>query len=146
MKGAPYLLVAGAVALAWGKAVAMDMPLHLPLAEVVGGHNYAARVGDSVTFVFGATRDGETLGTISSAQRKRNTDNTDEAACQFTLLAALADLRDQAVRQGGDAVVDIVSDYRERPFSSAGEYECHVGSNGVFVTLKGTLMRLRKKP
>jgi hypothetical protein len=68
---------------------------------------------------------------------------SDEGACRATLISALAEMRDHAIREGGDAVVGIVSYFRRQTFSSPTDFECHAGSNGVFVSLLGNIVKLQ---
>jgi uncharacterized protein YbjQ (UPF0145 family) len=60
------------------------------------------------------------------------------------MLSALIELRANALEQGGNAVVNIVSYYKKVPFSSPTEYECHAGAFVAGVALKGTIVKLKR--
>jgi uncharacterized protein YbjQ (UPF0145 family) len=120
-------------------ALARNDIYHIAIAPVLSSPEYASRVGSSVKFVF-ADRPAtgyQTLGEYLATQRGHFRGRTEEQACISNFLDALEELRDHAQRAGGDAVIGIVSDYRYAEFSSKTEFECHAGSNGVFVWLKG---------
>ena len=77
-------------------------------------------------------------------ERQRFHGKTEEGACRDTLISALADMRDRATRLGGNSIWEIVSYFRKVTFSSPTEFECHAGSNGVFVSLMGTIVKSQK--
>jgi uncharacterized protein YbjQ (UPF0145 family) len=117
-----------------------------PLQPTLDSPDFSQRIGSSVKFVFGdePAPAGEKVAEYVANDRQHFHGMTEEGACRNTLLTALSDLRDRAAGAGADAVVGIVSYFRRVTFSSATEFECHVGSSGVFVSLKGTLVKLQK--
>jgi uncharacterized protein YbjQ (UPF0145 family) len=124
-----------------GPAAARDEIYHIPIAPRLSSPDFD-RVGSTVKFIF-AERPAsgyQTLGTYVAEESTHYRGRTEEQTCTVTFLDALEDLRDHAKRAGGDAVIAIVSDYRDE-FSSTTEFECHAGSNGVFVSLKGELAK-----
>jgi hypothetical protein len=124
-------------------AIAKNIVHHIALAPVLSSPEYASRVGSSVKFVFAArpATGYQTLGEYQSTQRGHFRGRSVEDACISNFLDALEELSDHAERAGGNAVIGVVSNYRYAEFSSATEFECHEGSNGVFVWLKGILAK-----
>ncbi|HZC01952.1 MAG TPA: hypothetical protein VE844_11510 [Gammaproteobacteria bacterium] len=59
-------------------------------------------------------------------------------------MSALLALRDRAVQEGGDAVINIKSFYKKNEVISDSEYECHAGGILAGVALQGTVVRLTK--
>ena len=57
------------------------------------------------------------------------------------MLSALIELRERARKEGGDAIVNIVSFYRKQEFDSDTLYECHAGAFVAGVALKGTVVK-----
>src|SRR3546814_15311729 len=51
-------------------------------------------------------------------------------------------LRDRALKEGGDAVIDIHSVYKGDEFKSATEYECGAGTIMGGVARRGTVVKL----
>ena len=79
--------------------------------------------------------------------KKTNAFNkSDKEACEWALLSALRQLQFRALDLGGDAVVDIKSNYRNREFASATEYQCGAGNVVAGVALKGTVVKLKQGP
>jgi hypothetical protein len=58
------------------------------------------------------------------------------------MLSALKALQERAVREGMTDVINITSNYKNQPFSSATEFECGAGSVMAGVALKGTLVKI----
>jgi uncharacterized protein YbjQ (UPF0145 family) len=105
------------------------------------------QLGTKVAFYFGNQphpQVAQTLG-VYSANRKTNAFNkSDQEACEWVFLSALLALRDRAVKQGGDAVINIQSYYKKNEVSSDTEYECHTGAIIGGVALQGTVVKLAK--
>ena len=51
-------------------------------------------------------------------------------------------LRERALQLGGDAVVNVTSNYRNTAFTSETEYMCGAGNVLAGVTLKGDVVKL----
>jgi uncharacterized protein YbjQ (UPF0145 family) len=127
-------------------AVARNDRYTFRLQDTLDSPDFAQQVGTSVKFVFGdqPVPAGEKIADYVANDRQHFHGKTEEGACRDTLLSALAEMRDHATRAGGDAVVGIVSYFRRVTFSSTTEFECHAGSNGVFVSLMGSIVKLQK--
>jgi uncharacterized protein YbjQ (UPF0145 family) len=117
----------------------------LPLQQTLDSPEFAQQVGSSVAFVFGdQPAPGGAIADYVANEREHFHDRTEEVACRATLIEALTEMRDRATSAGANAVVGIVSYFRKKTFSSPTEFECHAGSNGVFVSLKGTFVKLQR--
>lgn len=82
------------------------------------------------------------LGTFT-ANRKTNAFNkSDLEACQWAFLSAVLSLQQRALREGGNAVVNIRSVYRGVPLRSRTEFECGAGKIMAGVALEGTVVQL----
>lgn len=128
------------------QAAARNVRYLLKIQEVLDSPAYNERVGSDVRFAFADQHVvvGATIEEYVVDDRLHFKGRSDEGTCRDTLLLALANLRDEAKSRGGDAVIGIVSYFRRQTFSSATEFACHAGSRGVFVSLKGTIAKLRK--
>jgi hypothetical protein len=130
-----------------GTAHARDSEYKLPIQEVLQNPEYKAKLGDDVTFRFG---DGKvpararSLGEFVANQKTNSVGRPDEQACRWAMLGALVELRERALKEGGNAVVNIVSYYQKDTFSSPTLYDCHAGGIIAGVALKGTVVKLRK--
>ncbi len=82
-------------------------------------------------------------GNYQSNKKSNGVGRSDEAVCERAFLSALKSLQDRAVREGGNAVVNIVSFYKRNRVSSQTEFECGSGAIMSGVTLKGDVVTLK---
>jgi uncharacterized protein YbjQ (UPF0145 family) len=76
--------------------------------------------------------------------KKTNAFNkSDKEACEWVLFSALKALQQRAHDLGGNAVIDIKSNYKNREFVSATEFQCGAGNIVAGVALKGTVVTLQ---
>jgi uncharacterized protein YbjQ (UPF0145 family) len=128
-----------------GTAEARDTEYKLKIDEVIQSADGQAKLKPDVKFFFGSQKApaGKTLESAYVANPKTNSfGKSDETACRWAMLSALIDLQDQARRQGGNAVVNIVSYYKKNEFSSPTDYDCHAGAIIAGVALKGDIVKL----
>ena len=134
------LIVAAACAIA-GPAQARDTRLLLSVDDAIKQGRSEGIIGDDITFRFGKGNrggHGKTIGT-DVANRKTNALNkSDVEACNWVFLSSLKALQEGARGVNATAVVEIVSYYKKREFSSPTEFECHVGTLMAGVALKGS--------
>jgi uncharacterized protein YbjQ (UPF0145 family) len=138
------LAVAGVVAAA--AAQARDSEYKLKIEEVLQRADFKDKLGSDVRFYFGDAKTpavGRTLGEFVTNKKTNSFGKADEEACRWAMLSALIELRDRAQKEGGNAVIKIVSFYKRATFSSPAEYECHAGGIIAGVALKGTVAKLK---
>lgn len=134
------------LALAASPASADDAVSAYSIESVTQRPDFASQV-EGIQFYFGdaahppATRRIEQNVTTSLRTRKFGRSN--EEACQWVMLSALIQLRNRAQSVGGDAVVNIRSNWRNAETSSSTEYQCSVGFLMAGVALKGDIVSLR---
>ena len=128
-------------------AVARDTRYELKIDDVKKDPRYAETVPTDVQFYFnkqapaGKTVD---LGEFVTNRKTNSVGRPDEEACRWAMMAALKVLRDRALAEGGNAVINIVSYYKKNTFASDTLYECHAGAVVAGVALKGTVVKLSK--
>jgi uncharacterized protein YbjQ (UPF0145 family) len=141
----PLLVVATALLFAAPAAIARDNAMHLPLAEVIAQGRASGELDGSVEFYLQGAKTPavqQALG-AASVNRKTNAFNKgDEEACQWVTLGALQALQQAAKRRGANAVIGMVSNYKNRPWTHASQYECHAGGIMAGVAFKGTYARV----
>lgn len=75
--------------------------------------------------------------------KKTNAFNkSDKVACEWAFFSALKQLQERARDLGGDAVINIKSNYKNREFVSATEFQCGAGNVIAGVALKGSVVKL----
>src|SRR5262249_56598427 len=81
------------------------------------------------------------LGSVTPHGRAHTRRTDDMKACNAAFLAALADFEKSAKKAGANAVVNIVSYYKNVEMASATEFECHAGA-AAHAILRGDLVKL----
>ncbi len=128
-----------------GKAIARDDRLQFPVADVLEAEEYQAKLSGDIAFYFGDQKFGpieKDAGLFTSNKKTNAFNKSDKMACQWALLSALISFEKRALREGGNAVVEIYSDYRNEKFSSESEYQCGAGAIMAGVTLRGRVVKL----
>lgn len=136
-------LVAVAAATA---AQARDSEYKLGIDEVLQRADFKDKLGSDVRFYFGDGKTpavSQTLGEFVTNKKTNSVGKPDEEACRWAMLSALIELRERAQKEGGNAVIKIVSYYKKVTFSSPTQFECHAGGILAGVTLKGTIAKLK---
>ncbi|WP_256078951.1 excinuclease ATPase subunit [Massilia sp. YIM B04103] len=129
-------------------AQARDTKLTFPIAAAMADNDAQSRLGDSVKFYFGDQPHPkvlETLSTDKTSQKTNSVGKTPDRACNWAFLSAMLQLQKRANALGANAVINIVSNYNNQPWSSATEYECHDGAIMSGVALKGEFVRIEAK-
>lgn len=125
-------------------AVADDMK-RFEIAEAMNNPEYEQKLDRGVQFYWGDQAHPEIVqnhGEYVTNKKTNAVNKNDREACEWVLLSALLQLRDRALAEGGNAVVNIRSYYKKREFSSETEYECAPGFLMAGVALKGTVVEL----
>lgn len=79
------------------------------------------------------------------ANKKTNAFNkSDTEACQWVFLSAMMSLRDRALREGGNAVINIKSNYKDNETVSNETFKCAAGTFVAGTTLLGTVVTLEE--
>ena len=85
---------------------------------------------------------GAVLGSDVSNRKTNAFGKSDEKACNWAFLSAMAALQTRAQQMGANAVIKIVSYYNKKVMSSAAEFECHAGAIIAGVALKGDFVKI----
>ena len=103
-------------------------------------------VGNQIKFYFGDARHGaveKKFGEFKTNKKTNAFNKTDEAACQWAFFSALVALRDRALREGGNAVVNIKSNYKSNLVSDNKTFRCGAGKVVAGVALVGDVVKLK---
>ena len=139
-----------------GAALAASLPAHarnvkytLPIDAGLGSSDAKGKLDGSVKFFFGSQKSPQVmqkLTTIEATQKANIVDRIDIPACNAAFASALQDLQNNAKAAGANAVVNIVSYYKNcSPLSSATEFECHAGIYSAGLSLKGDIVKTTDK-
>lgn len=126
-------------------AVARDTPLHLSVDEAMTTAEFREKLADDVQFFFADQPypvPTATMGEFITNKKTNAFGKSDKEACEWVFLSAMIALKDRALAEGGNAVVNIVSYYKQNEFASDSDYECHAGAIMSGVALKGRVVTL----
>ncbi|MFL6671924.1 MAG: excinuclease ATPase subunit [Massilia sp.] len=111
----------------------------------MAANDVQGRLGNAVRFYFGKQKAPAVLKRIGVEQTSQKTNafgKSDTTACNWAFLSAMLQLQKHARQVGANAVVNIVSNYKNVEFSSETEFECHAGAIMAGVALKGDFVRV----
>ena len=115
--------------------------------EVMTSNNALKALGDDILYFFGDEPHGKvirTLGEIKTSKKTRALGKSDEEACHWVFLSAMKELRAQAIKRGGNAVVNIRSNYKNKRTSSSETFKCAAGTLMAGVALIGTIIEMEQ--
>ncbi|MES1991346.1 MAG: excinuclease ATPase subunit [Pseudomonadota bacterium] len=128
-------------------AEARDSALVLPVDPVLGmSGKDGDRLDGTIKFYFGATvhpKVTKTFGNFATNKKTNSFGKSDNDACNWAMLSALLALQERAKNEGGNAVVNIVSNYKKQVKSYDKEFECHAGAFVTGVALKGDVVTIK---
>lgn len=126
-----------------GAAQARNDVLTLPLDSIIGTEKAKQALHDVPVYFAGQKHAAisKNWGEVSTSRKTNAFGKSDEEACQWVLLSALKVLQEAAQQRGYDAVVNIRSNYQNKEFTSATEFQCGAGAIMAGVALKGDLVK-----
>jgi len=137
-----------------GMMVSLTMPvqardelLKMPVKDAMSNDEAKARLDPAIKLYFGNQKypnPVQRLGTFTSNKKTNFTRKSDKEGCEWAFLSAALALQERALREGGDAVVNITSVYKDHTFKSDTEYECGAGKIMGGVALRGQVVKLKK--
>jgi uncharacterized protein YbjQ (UPF0145 family) len=141
MRAFRLTIVAAVLVSLGGAAEARNDRLTLPIADALRAGK--DRLDPGVRLYFGNPGPGGSqLGRFTANRKTNGGGKSDKEACEWAFLSSVIALQERARREGGNAVVGIVSIYKRRETSSATQYVCAAGNVVVGVAFRGTVVRL----
>ena len=86
------------------------------------------------------------IGVFATNKKTNAFGKSDHVACDWVFLSALIQLQQRALQEGGNAVVNIKSNYDNVEVASADKYRCGAGNVIAGVALVGTVVEIDAKP
>lgn len=140
-------LLAASIILCSTPATSRDDRLRFSIHNALASVNAKQKLNNGVSFFFGEQAHGKVikkLGRYSTSQKTNAFGKSDNQACEWAFLSALISLQQRALREGGNAVINIHSNYKGVEFKSDTEFECGAGAVIAGVALKGTVVKLKE--
>ena len=130
-----------------GISQARDTTHFLPFEQAVQEALNAGRLDGSVKFYLAGNKPAGNVAVVKSgvttSQKTNAFNKSDEGACSWALQSALIRMQNAAKQAGANAVVNIVSNYKNVVYSDAQKYECHAGAIMAGVALKADLANVK---
>lgn len=139
------LVCASIVACLASHAFARDSIGNYPVAAALASE--PGKVGDDVSLYFaGQNHPGvvKNFGEFATNKKTNAFGKSDLSACQHVFLSAVLELQERARKEGGNAVINIKSNYRNEVRESATEFTCGAGAVIAGVALTGEVVTVKK--
>jgi hypothetical protein len=139
-----FALTALCTAFAASHAYARDTVATYSIDDAVKSE--PGKVGDDVTLYFADQTHPVVLKSFGQFATNKKTNafgKSDLQACQHVFLSAVEELQDRARKEGGNAVINIKSNYKNQLQASATEYTCGAGAVVAGVALVGDVVTLK---
>ncbi|HDR1021720.1 TPA: excinuclease ABC subunit A [Pasteurella multocida] len=134
------LLISAMVALT--ACSARNDAMFLPISDVVNSSEAKAKLDPSIKMAFGSKLSGKVVAAELKTSKSANAFNRDDiSACRRAMLSALIQLQHKAKELGVHKISNIQSNYKNNPYSSTTQYECHVGHFPANVALKADFVK-----
>ncbi|CAG0961144.1 hypothetical protein MTYP_00735 [Methylophilaceae bacterium] len=122
-----------------------DQKMH-PLEDALNTPAAKEKLDPEIKLYFGENKHPKVATEIGEWKTNKKTNafnKSDKDACEWTFLSAVLELQERARKEGGNAVINIKSNYKNKETSSETEYMCGSGALMSGVALKGTVVKLK---
>ena len=117
-----------------------------PIAAALSSQEYKTQL-EGGAYYFGNQRHPaveQSFGERKTSRRSNAVTNGNDFACARAFVSSLASLKRAALAVGGNAIINIKSNYKHKEVSSETNYQCKPGALMSGVALKGTVVKLKK--
>ncbi|ELI1840115.1 excinuclease [Vibrio fluvialis] len=137
--------ILSALVLCSAPAYARDDIGNYSIKDALSQEAAKAKLGDDIRFFFGDQKHPKVvkaMGEFKTNKKTNSFNKTDEEACQWVFLSAMLALKDRAVKEGGNAVINIKSNYKNNLTSNKETFQCGAGAVIAGVALTGEVVKL----
>ena len=124
---------------------ARDDHLKMPLDAALARAQASGKLASGIKLFFGKQKYPKPtlqIGTTRTNKKTNFSNKTDKEGCEWAFMSAMISLTQDARDKGGNAVVNIRSNYKDVEFSSETEYECGAGNIVGGVAFVGEVVKL----
>ncbi|QFT54597.1 hypothetical protein [Microbulbifer sp. THAF38] len=128
-------------------ALARDDISDYSVEEAMSTPKVSSAVGEGVIFYFGQQKHPKILQDFGEFRSNKKTNafgKSDKAACQWAFASAIKSLKQRAEKEGGNAVVNIRSNYKGNMTASDATFKCGAGAIMAGVALVGDVVRVEE--
>lgn len=126
-------------------AIARDSVGDYSVEDAMSNGKVKSALGSEIKFFFGNSKYKKvkkSFGEFGSNKKTNAFGKSDKKACQWAFASAMKSLKERAIREGGNAVVNIKSNYKSNLTSSDTSFKCGAGAIMAGVTLVGEVVEL----
>jgi len=126
-------------------ADARDDRLRLSLKSALAKAEASKKLASGIKLFFGKQEYPTPTAQLGQARTNKKTNffnKSDQEGCEWAFLSAMIALTQYAQKNGGNAVVNIRSNYKDIEFSSETEYECGAGNVAGGTAFIGDVVKL----
>lgn len=125
-------------------AAARDTKDLIPISVVISMPEVACELDQNLKLYFGNQQgpQGTSRGVTIANPKTSGVGTKDRQGYRRVMLSAPMELQKKARNVGGIAVMGIESSYKEQPFVSETEFECHAGGIIIGVALRRTIVKV----
>jgi hypothetical protein len=138
--------LAAAVLLATSPVAQTRETLHnFPIEAALAKAQAAGQLAPGIKLFFGTQKHAKPTAQLGPARTNKKTNffnKSDQEACDWAFLSSMITLTQYAQRVGGNAVVNIRSNYKNNEFSSETEYQCGAGNVTGGTAFVGDVVKL----
>jgi len=131
----------------WATAAGRDDHIKLPIQGALEkGQSYKDTVGSDIKLFWGTQKTpaiDRKMGEFTSNKKTNAANKSDQDACDLAFISAVIALQQRARKEGGNAVVNIRSVYKQEDSDSPTEFICGAGKIMAGVALRGTVVKLK---
>lgn len=113
--------------------------------EAMSVKKISSAIGSGVDFYFAGQKHPKVIKSLGEFQSNKKTNafgKSDKAACQWVFASAMKSLKQRALQEGGNAVINIRSNYKGNLTASSTTFKCGAGALMAGVTLVGDIVKL----
>jgi hypothetical protein len=128
-------------------ATARDDHKIFPLEDALNTPAAKEKLDSDVKLFFGKQGHPKVAKVIGEWKTNKKTNafgKSDKDACEWVFLSAILTMQERARSEGGDAIINIRSNYKSIETSSETEYMCGAGALIAGVAFKGEVVKLAK--
>lgn len=140
-----HIAVLAAAFLCIPSAMARDTHHDFPLSDAMASADARDKLDPGIKFYFGTQKHPKVIKRFGEWGTNKKTNafgKDDKVACEWVFLSAMLELQERAQKEGGNAVINIKSNYRGKETVSNDTYQCGAGAIMAGVALKGTVVRI----
>jgi len=128
-------------------ATARDDVSEFSIEQAMSNPKISNAIGEGINFYFGSQNHGKIEKKFGEWKTNKKTNafgKSDKNACEWVFASAMKVLKQRAIKEGGNSVVNIRSNYRGNMTSSETTFVCGAGSVIAGVALIGDVVSIKK--